>query len=271
MLRNGKPLRVEGRKLGAADVLDVLPGEGDVVTAEAPEAFPEISIVYRDGWLIAVDKPSGVLSQPAATRRPDDSAMDELLLKHLAAESGKPPYLRLVHRIDRVTSGLLLFAAHPGALSPLDRAWREGAVERSYLAVVEGSADFESREVDAPIGRCDGGAWRFRVSGAGRPARTELERLATGEADGTSYSVLQCRLLTGRTHQVRVHLSRLGLPVLGDTLYGASRSRAPRPLLHAAELRLPHPETGRPLVLEAPAPEDFQPFLSALAGPPAVE
>lgn len=275
--RNGRPLRVEGRTLDEADVLEItVTGE----EAKPPEArsdelggagpggsLPRVVLIHRDRYLIAVDKPSGVLSQPAESRRPNDPAMDQLLLRHLAGEAGRPPFLRLVHRLDRVTSGLLLFAAHPDALKPLDRAWREGKAERHYLAVVEGQAGFERQEVDAPIARQGGGGWRFEVAGGGRPARTEVLRLARGEG----YSVVRCRLLTGRTHQVRVHLAHLGLPVLGDRLYGAAPGAAPRPLLHACELRLPHPETGASLLLAAPAPDDFRPYLDFLPGHPAVE
>ncbi|MCB1035626.1 MAG: RluA family pseudouridine synthase [Acidobacteria bacterium] len=255
--RNGKPLKVEGRLLGAADVLEIiLEAEDEVAEAPFPEA-PELSIVHRDRWLVAVDKPSGMLSQPAASQRPGDLAADQVLLRQLAGKEGQPPFLRLVHRLDRVTSGLLLFAAHPQALAPLDRAWRGGEVERIYLALVEGEAGFEGIEVDAPITRAPGGSWRFQVAEGGQPAKTAVERLAAGEGA----SVLRCRLLTGRTHQVRVHLAHLGLPVLGDTLYGARKGSAPRPLLHAYQLHLPHPRTRERLVLEAPIPEDFRPLL----------
>ncbi len=257
VVRNGKPLRVEGKPLGFADVLEVRLDSEEAATPRTEAAVPDAEIVYRDRWLIAVHKPSGVLSQPAASRRPDDLAMDQILTAKLAREDGRPPFLRLVHRIDRVTSGLLLFAAHPDALAPLDHAWREGAVDRRYLAVVTGTASFERQEVDAPIARVPGKVWRFQVSKAGKAARTQVVRLAKGDG----FSVVQCRLRTGRTHQVRVHLAYLGLPVLGDTLYGGTRNRAPRPLLHAAELRLPHPAIEETLLLRANPPKEFFPYL----------
>lgn len=228
--------------------------------------LPEPTIVHRDDWLIAVDKPSGVLSQPAEHRQPGELAMDERLLMHLAAREGKKPFLRLVHRIDRVTSGLLLFAASPKATGPLDDAWRSGAVDRVYLAVVEGVPEDDRFTVDGAIGKQPGDAWRFEVrEGIGdgaRPARTEVEVVRRGD----DFAVVACRLDTGRTHQVRVHLAHAGFPVRGDRLYGADTNRfpAPRPLLHAAELALPHPDgkSGR-LELRAEVPEEFRPFWDA--------
>lgn len=264
--RNGETLRVQGRQLLAGDVLDLDADAGAGLAGFPVWQPPPVSVLLDDGWLLAVDKPAGVLSQPAESRprragaeeklegvgAARELAMDELVLLRLAFEQGKPPFLRLVHRLDRNTSGVLLFARRPAATAPLARAWREGRVERGYLAVVEGEPEWRSREVEAPIARTSGGAWRFEVSARGERASTLVRLRAAAEG----VALVECHLLTGRTHQARVHLAHLGHPVLGDRLYGARRSAA-RPLLHAAWLALPHPEDSRPVRIEAPLPEDF--------------
>jgi 23S rRNA pseudouridine1911/1915/1917 synthase len=254
--RNGELLRVQGKQLALGDVLDVEPpADADVAALRgaAEAAVPaSVSLLLDDGWLLAVDKPSGVLSQPAEQRAAGELAMDELLLLRRAWESGRRPFVRLVHRLDRVTSGVLLFAAREAATAPLARAWREGRVERGYLALVEGEVPWESREVDAPIARDPSSAWRFVVAPHGDPAVTSVVRRASARG----VTLVQCRLQTGRTHQVRVHLAHVGFPVLGDRLYGGTGD-APRPMLHAAWLALPHPRNGAPTRIEAPLPADF--------------
>ncbi len=255
--RNGEALRVQSRPVAAGDVLDILRPPGEVGPVDP--ALTPVPILHDDGWLIVADKPSGVLSQPAEGGAPDDLALDQLLLMQLAARDGRRPFLRLVHRLDRLTSGTLLFAARPQALAPLRREWDAGTVERIYVAVVEGSPDRSRFEVDQPIGRDPTRAWRFRVDPDGRPARTEVEIVAGSE---TGITVALCRLHTGRTHQVRVHLAEAGLPVVGDRLYGGrGRGGVGRPLLHAAVLRLPHPRDGAILTVSSPLPPAFGPFV----------
>lgn len=254
--RNGEVVRVQGRALAAGDVIELQRGADAALTDFAWEP-PPVSVLLDDGWLLAVDKPAGMLSQPAE-KRPGDAAdapelaIDEQLLLRLAWEEGRPPFVRLVHRLDRNTTGVLLFARRPEATAPLARAWREGQVERGYLAIVEGEPAWQAREVDAPIARAPGGEWRFEVSPRGERALSSVRVRAA--ANGIA--LVECLLRTGRTHQARVHLAHLGHPVLGDRLYG-SRQRAPRPLLHAAWLELPHPQTHARTRIEAPLPTDF--------------
>jgi len=256
VLVNGRPRRVLSRALELGDVIDLLGLEEDPGVPRAPD-LPPVAILHEDPWLLAADKPSGILSQPAERRGEGELAFDEQVLLHLALREGARPFLRLVHRIDRLVSGLLLFARSPAALPPLDRAWREERVERVYRALVEGKPRFEAERVEAAIARAPGGAWRFEVSPGGKSAETEVRLLTPGEP----FSLVECRLVTGRTHQVRVHLAHLGHPVAGDRLYGAVHPGPSRPLLHAAELTLPHPRTGQRLRLVSPLPEDFERFL----------
>ena len=148
--------------------------------AARPE-LPPLALAYEDADLAAADKPAGMLSQPAEERRAGELACDELLLLHLSLREGRRAFLRLVHRIDRLTSGLLLFARSPEALAPLAAAWREGKVERRYEAIVLGTPPFESRLVEAPIARVAGGAWRFEVAPGGLAAATEVTVVERGE------------------------------------------------------------------------------------------
>ncbi len=255
--RNGDVSRVLSRPVATGDVVDVrLSAEELGVPAEP--VLPEVDVLFDDERVAVVDKPAGVLSQPAEHRAPGELAMDERLLLQLASRSGRRPFLRLVHRLDRVTSGTLLFARSQAALAPLARAWREQRAVRVYLAVVEGRPARAVATISDRIERDPGHAWRFRTGAGGRAAHTVVHLLAE-RPDGTS--VVACRLLTGRTHQVRVHLAASGTPVVGDRLYGAVMPGSERPLLHAAVLRLPHPTTGETLEVAAPAPSDLASFL----------
>jgi RluA family pseudouridine synthase len=252
--RNGQALRVQSRVVELGDVIDVLcpPEEVGPVAGSAPEAP---LVLHDDGWLLAAAKPAGVLSQPDERDRRALS-FDRQVLVWLAWSEGQRPFLRLVHRLDRVTSGVLLFARSPAALSPLTAAWRDGRVGRWYIAVVDGDPEPTRVTIDRPIARDPSHRWRFRVADSGRPARTAI-RLLPAAASGRSIAV--CRLETGRTHQVRVHLASIGHPVVGDRLYGGSAPpEVDRPLLHAAVLELPHPRDGRKLVVEATLPEDIR-------------
>ena len=265
--RNGRPTRNQSRPVALGEVIDLL-GEVRAELEVPPRpALPAVTIVHEDSALIAVDKPFGVLSQPAEIRQSGELAMDERVLLWLANREGRPPFLRLIHRLDRVTSGLLLFARHPRALAPLARAWRQGEVERRYLAVVEGVPHPPRQTIDEPIERDPRGGWRFAVGALGKPARSEVRLLrqsaATADSptgspsDSSALSMVDCRLLSGRTHQVRVHLAHIGHPVAGDRLYGAATNPAGRPLLHATHLKLPHPKEGRTLELHSEPPPEF--------------
>jgi RluA family pseudouridine synthase len=255
--RNCQPTRVLGRVLEWGDVVDVLRSPDELGAPARPD-LPALPVLFADRWLVAVDKPAGMLSQPGRGTA-GELATDQLAVLRLALEQGAKPYLRLVHRLDRTTSGVAVLAANPQAHAPLVAAWADGAVDRRYLAVVEGEPAVDEALLDRPIGRDPSHGWRFRVDESGRPARTAV-RVAARLADGLA--LVECRLLTGRTHQVRVHLAAWGHPVLGDRLYGSRRAAlAPRPLLHAAVVELPHPGDGRNLRIEAPLPDDLADFL----------
>ena len=259
VVRNQEVLRVQSRSVTLGDVVDVHLPESELGAETTPPMFT-ISPLFEDRWLIIAAKPAGVLSQPAEGQRPGDApAFDQQMLLSLAWREGQRPFLRLIHRLDRMTSGAMLFARSPDVLPKLSRAWADGQVERFYLAVIEGHPASDTFAVDRPIARDRDHRWRFQCDAGGKPSRTEIEVLAAIDDD---LSVVGCRLVTGRTHQVRVHLATVGHPVLGDRLYHSKRADlVQRPLLHATALSLPHPATNDRLRVVCPPPIDLAKYL----------
>jgi len=254
---NGRPTRVLSRRLYLADVLDVVPDKEAL--APPPPAPPVLPILHEDGWLVAVDKPAGLTTQPPRQRVPGETTAHERVLLQLAAREGKRVEVLLFHRLDRLTTGVLVFARQRDAARALAKIWGLGAAQKQYLAVVHGEPGNGPRKISGPIAPDPLVPGRFRVARSGKPASTEVRLLARlGEL-----SLVEVRPLTGRTHQVRVHLAEAGFPVAGDTLYGGGGG-VPRPFLHAWRLTLPHPRTGRQIRLEAPVPADMQGFLAGL-------
>ncbi len=257
--RNSQPSRVLSRQVVLGDVIDVLRPPAELGCPGQP-TLAAVNLLFEDSWLAAADKAAGVLSQPAEHGQAGELALDQQLLLSLAARDGKRPYLRLIHRIDRLTSGVLLFACKREATKPLALAWAENRVRRSYLALVAGQPA-EEFDLEQAIARDPGHPWRFQVAARGKPAHTRVRTLARFE----DRALVVCQLLSGRTHQVRVHLAAAGHPVLGDHLYGAPRSspEPQRPLLHAASIALPHPRTGAALEIRSGLPSDIRTQLPA--------
>ncbi|MCP4896482.1 MAG: RluA family pseudouridine synthase [bacterium] len=249
---NRRLTKVASRMVEAGDVV-LVADDGVVSAADHEGTIQQTALIFEDRWLVAANKPAGTLSQSSEHSRPGELALNERLLIERAKLAGKRPFLRLVHRLDRIASGVLLFACHPNALKGLARAWQEGSVTRDYLALVSGESSIDTSVIDAPIARDRDHYWRFRTAPHGKLARTRVCKLHSYE---NGFSLVACRLLTGRTHQVRVHLSAIGHPLVGDGLYGGeSHSDFRRPLLHAWSLELKHPvERGR-VRITAPLPE----------------
>lgn len=201
-------------------------------------------ILYQDEWLLAYDKEANVPSQQV----PYD-AFNNLyaaLKRHLGADE----YLGLHHRLDRLTSGVMLFSLTRDINPGLSRLFREGGMTKLYWARVAGRTEKEAWSVDLPIAKKKGGYF-CPPDGQGKPALTEFVALERG-ADET---LVQAGPLTGRTHQIRLHLTASGHPILGDPEYQGSP--APRLMLHAKSLSFGHPKTGRVLRIEAPVPTSF--------------
>ena len=214
-----------------------------------PDSF---SIVLQDSELIVIDKGPGVVVHPGRGHYED--TLSQRLAPLLAG--GEAERAGIVHRLDRDTSGLLVVARTEEAHRRLQQAIAERRVDREYLALVEGRPPARSGTIEAPIGRDTRVRTRMTVGGAGaREARTHftLERPLKG------YSLLRVRLDTGRTHQIRVHLSSIGFPVAGDPDYGrAGLLGLDRQFLHATRLAFDHPLSGERVELESPLPQDLK-------------
>jgi 23S rRNA pseudouridine1911/1915/1917 synthase len=211
--------------------------------------------------LVAADKTAGLTTQPPRRRAPGELTAHERVLLQLAARDGKRVEVMLFHRLDRLTTGVLVFARHRDAARALAKIWGSGAVQKQYLALVRGGPGKGPRRISGAIASDPLVHGRFRVARNGKPATTEVRLLARL----AEFSLVEVRPLTGRTHQVRVHLAEAGFPIAGDALYGGAGG-VPRPFLHSWRLTIPHPRTGRQLRLEAPVPADMQRFLAGLGG-----
>ena len=228
-----------------------------------PQDIP-LDVVYEDGDVIVVNKPVGMVVHPAPGH-PDGTLVNALLHHCGDTLSGINGALRpgIVHRIDRDTSGLIIAAKNDRAHLALAAQLQDHSLARVYEAVAVGSFREDSGTVDAPIGRHPVDRKRMAVEPrTGRPAVTHWSVLARYRG----FTHVECRLETGRTHQIRVHLASIGHPLLGDTVYG---SRKPWPglagqCLHARRLKFTHPSTGRPVELECPLPDWFQTVLRKL-------
>jgi 23S rRNA pseudouridine1911/1915/1917 synthase len=231
--------------------------------ADAGEAIA-LAVVHEDDALLVVDKPAGLVVHPGAGN-PRGTLLNALL--HHAPSLAALPRAGIVHRLDKDTSGLLVVAKTATAQTDLVRQLQARSVSRQYVALACGDVA-RGATIDAPIGRHPTARTRMAVVARGKPARTHVEVL---ERHGV-VTLLACRLETGRTHQIRVHLASIGHPLVGDPVYGGGRSAGlppllrafPRQALHAARLALVHPVTGTPLAWTAPLPRDFADLLAAV-------
>jgi 23S rRNA pseudouridine1911/1915/1917 synthase len=284
---DGRPLADPGRRLkpGERVALDIPPAEPAL---PVPEAIP-LAVVHEDADLIVVDKPAGLVVHPAPGHR--TGTLVNALLHHCGdALSGIGGVRRpgIVHRLDKDTSGLLVAAktdrAHRALAAQFADHGRTGALERAYLALVWGTPRAVSGTIDAPLGRASANRMRQAVArgAAGRHAVTHyrvLERF--GDPSDPIASLVECRLETGRTHQIRVHMAHIGAPLVGDRDYGAGfRTKAarlpepargvverfPRQALHAALLAFEHPATGAVMRFESGLPADMAGLVAAFRG-----
>jgi 23S rRNA pseudouridine1911/1915/1917 synthase len=232
------------------------------VTIDAPEAIT-LPIVDEDAAILVLDKPAGLVVHPGAGNR-SGTLLNALL--HHAPSLGALPRAGIVHRLDKDTSGLMVVAKTLEAQTDLVRQLQARSVARHYLALVNGDVA-RSVVVDAPIGRHPVQRTSMAVVASGRPARTHVDVVARHGAT----TLVRCRLETGRTHQIRVHLASIGHPLVGDPVYGG-RARAlpnvlrafPRQALHAEHLALVHPVTRRQRKWSSPLPGDFAALLAAV-------
>jgi 23S rRNA pseudouridine1911/1915/1917 synthase len=237
--------------------------------APEPEDLP-LHILYEDDDLVVVDKPAGMVVHPAAGH--GRGTLVNALLHHVGGLSGIGGEKRpgIVHRLDRGTSGVMVVAKHDRAHRELARQFHDREVGKEYVALVWGTMR-AGQELDAAIGRDP--RQRHRMSTRSRRAKPASSKIIAVEpvGSGRGVSLVRVTIGTGRTHQIRVHLSDAGHPVVGDAVYGGARKRLPaslskldRPFLHAARLTLAHPTTGTLLTFESPLPQDLAAVLSAV-------
>jgi len=245
--------RVEAmQKVAAGDRIRVPPLRLAERGEEVPAPHYRLPVLYEDEHLVAVDKPAGLAVHGG-------SGVAHGVIESLRSMRPQARFLELVHRLDRDTSGVLLVAKKRSALVALHDILRSRAIDKRYLVGVKGRFRNEVQRVRAALAKRDvGGEKRVSVSSAGQDAETVFRRLSRG----AEASLLEAELLTGRTHQIRVHLQHLGHPVLGDDKYGGeAKKAAARLMLHAGRLAFRHPATGAPVELEAPLPGDMREFV----------
>ncbi len=244
---------------------------GDSITVADPPQLPEGAagvkpppVRWEDEHLLVVAKPAGLVVHPGVGNPAGTlvQALAEAGVPLAAAGGRERP--GVVHRLDRDTSGLMVIAKTGDAYRSLVRLLRRREVERLYLALVERIPPASSGRIEAPIGRDPRDRKRFTIVADGKSAATRWSLLGTGEAAalGVPVALLACRLETGRTHQIRVHLSHAGHPVTGDLRYGSRADvvaalQLERPFLHAARLKFPHPITGETIAVDEPLPDDL--------------
>ena len=257
---NGKPAAKSARLSGGETVTVDVPQLRE--TALPPQDIP-LDVVYEDDDVIVVNKPTGLVVHPAPGH-PDGTLVNALL--HHCGDSlsgiGGEKRPGIVHRIDRDTSGLIIAAKNDAAHLALSAQLKDHSLSRTYECLVTGNMKQDSGTVDAPIGRSSADRKKMAVVPTGRRAVTHWEVVA--RYPGITH--LRCRLETGRTHQIRVHMAYIGHPILGDTVYGAKK---PVPgltgqCLHATGLRFIHPRTGDPVELHCPLPPEFTAMLQKL-------
>ena len=261
VLRNGKPAK-KNDKLNTGDAIDVtIPEvkETEIVPTQIP-----LDIVYEDEDVLVINKPKGLVVHPAAGHQ-EDTLVNGLLFAKAGELSGINGELRpgIVHRIDKDTSGLLAVAKNDLAHTVLASQLKDHTMARTYDAIVCGSLKEDSGTVDAPIGRHPSDRKKMCVI-----ARNSKEAVTHWEVVKRyrGYTHIRCKLETGRTHQIRVHMAYLGHPILGDTVYGHKKPELglDSQCLHAGALCFKHPRDGRPVMVFAPLPEYFQNVLAKL-------
>lgn len=245
---------INGRPASWTDL--IRPGDAVTVAWPAETTIPPVAlplaVSFEDKHLLVVDKPAGLLVHP--TSGPTEPTLANAVVHHLLSR-GEPAAFHPVHRLDRNTSGLIAVAKNPLIQHLLSKDGNR--LSRSYLAVVNGRPDPPAGVIDAPIGRHPHSIIQRMVRADGQAAATSYKTVAVFGR----YTLLRVCLLSGRTHQIRVHLAHIGHPLLGDDLYGGCTRLITRQALHAAELSFLHPATGERLDLISPPPPDIAALL----------
>jgi 23S rRNA pseudouridine1911/1915/1917 synthase len=260
----GRPA-TKADRVGAGQLLEIeLPAPP--AAAEPPRPVDGLTVCYEDADLLVVDKPVGVAAHPSPGWTGPTVSGGLAATGHLLATSGAAERQGIVHRLDVGTTGLMVVAKSESAYSSLKDAFRQRTVDKRYAALVQGHPDPTRGTVDAPIGRHPSHDYKWAVIAGGRPSITHYETVEAFRAA----TLLEIRLETGRTHQIRVHMAAIKHPCVGDLTYGADPTlarqlRLDRQWLHASDLRFEHPRDGRPMAFHSEPPADLQAALDRLS------
>jgi 23S rRNA pseudouridine1911/1915/1917 synthase len=267
-------VEVDGRPAGKSDRLvagawlevDLPEPERETTLAASPEIVPGLTVLHADDDIVVVDKPVGVAAHPSPGWTGPTVVGGVAALGYRVSTSGAEERQGIVHRLDVGTTGVMVVATSEHAYTELKRAFKERTVEKRYHAVAQGHPDPSSGTIDAPIDRHPKHDYRFAVVADGKPSVTHYDTIEAFRAA----SLLDVRLETGRTHQIRVHLSALRHPLAGDLAYGADptlarRLKLERQWLHARTLAFAHPADGRRVEFTSPYPADLARALDLLA------
>ncbi|MCH9614232.1 MAG: Ribosomal large subunit pseudouridine synthase D [Chlamydiia bacterium] len=226
-----------------------------------PENIP-LDIIYEDDDILAINKPTGMVVHPAPGH-PNGTLVNALL--YHCSLSPDPLRPGIVHRLDKDTSGVILAAKNEKAHRGLIEQFADRKVEKTYLALTQGVPG--NRMIDAPIKRHPVYRQKMRIDSLGRPSQTVIETVDSHAAT----ALIKAKPITGRTHQIRVHLAHLGTPILFDPIYGSTKNPSDRLMLHAAEIKFMHPITQKILELKAPIPDDMSKFIATVTKGPNYE
>lgn len=254
------------RRLASGDQVRVPPVRVAEKSDDRPVPGREFSLVFEDEAMLVIDKPSGVAVHGG-------SGVSFGVIEQLRQARPAARFLELAHRLDRETSGLLLIGKKRSALTRLHDQFRDGVIEKRYLALVKGRWRDQLRNVKLPLLKylTEEGERRVRVSPEGKEAHSIMRLQGHWKTPWGDFSLLEVELRTGRTHQIRVHLAHLGFPIAGDEKYGdfafnrdLQKHGLKRMFLHAASIRLPHPSSGEVLSLAAPLPQELAGFVTKI-------
>ncbi len=258
---DGAPALQASRRLKAGQAVQVELRPTAAALAFRPESMA-IPVVFEDDAVLVVDKPAGWVVHPGAGNW-SGTLLNALLAHHALA--AQLPRAGIVHRLDKGTSGLMVVGKTLPAVTELVRAIAAREVRREYVALVHGCPQPDVCRFDGSIGRDPANRLRMAVTASGKPAATDLRVLA----HAGPHAAVACRLHTGRTHQIRVHLAHAGHPLVSDPLYGGAEALGlQRPALHARRLGFAHPLTGETMHFESPLPSDLQQAWAVVAGRP---
>ena len=236
-------------------IIDLFETEESDVTPE----YGELEVLFEDEHLFIVQKPAGLPTHP--NEQGQTGTLANLVAFHFQA-NGEEKRVRHIHRLDQDTSGTVIFAKHRLAHAALDQMLSKKTITRTYIAIAEGLFKKKKGTIDEAIGRDKHHAVRRRISPNGQKAVTHFQVMDMNKR--LQMTAVKLQLETGRTHQIRVHLSSLGYPLAGDTLYGGVRNHINRCALHAKEVDMKHPFTGEHLIIEAPLPPDMAQLMNQI-------